>query len=358
MRNTGLPKSLAIAIVVIGILVACDNKSPSPNPNTPSPTPTRSLSSVAISGPDTIAPGQTGQFTLTARYSDGTSDDVSKTATWRAGRASVLTIVSGGLATAHDLGESSVTASFSSRSATKGDVVVAPEGTFRLSGRIRDAPLFVAGAEVRIMSGPSEGLTTLSSFDGTYKMYGAVGDSEVRVRKEGYDDARQHFNVTASISADFNMILSKPRDIVAGTYTLRITAAPECGALPPEARQRTYTAVVTQDGSRLQVVLQDASFYKSGSVSSNTFFGAVQPGGVTFTPYGGALYYGYYYYRPDVLEQLTATSLFMFGGTATVTATPAGRAGALSGVVGILQAPKLTPMIACNSSNHRFELVR
>ena len=44
--------------------------------------PSKVLSSLAISGPSSIAPGATGTFVATARFSDGTSADYSTSVTW------------------------------------------------------------------------------------------------------------------------------------------------------------------------------------------------------------------------------------------------------------------------------------
>jgi hypothetical protein len=270
----------------------------------------------------------------------------------------VLTISNTGLATAHAVGESSVTAVYSSRPATMGDVVVVPAGTFRVSGRIRDAGQLVPGANIRVMSGPSQGLN-VTTVDGFYKLYGVAGDSELRVQKDGYEDARKRLMVSQTTTADFDLVLLKPRDDVAGTYTLRVTAAPECDPLlPAEARQRTFTAVITQNGPSLQVVLQGAEFVRFGNVTQSKFFGTVEPNRTVFRPYAGSAYYGFYYYFPDVLEIMNSSTWYGFGGVAATTGSSSARAGSLDGVVVLLDAVRRAPVKTCTSKNHRFELER
>lgn len=361
-----LSRGSGIAMALVGILLACDKsptqpttfKQPSQQPPPPTSTP-KTLTSITMSGPSSIAPDQTGQFTLTARYSDGSSEDVTKSATWRTGFSTVLTITNTGLATGHDMGETFVNAVYSSRSTTRGDVIVVPDGTFRVSGRVRDAGTSVAGANVRVMSGPTQGLNVTTAAGGTYKLYGVTGDSELRVQKDGYEDARRRLIVTQTTTADFDLVLTKPRDNVAGSYSLRVTAAPECDALlPTEARQRTFTAVISQNGPALQIVLQGASFVRIGNSAHNVFFGVVEPNRVLFQPYGGSAYYGFYYYYPDVIEELTPATWYTFGGQADTTALANGRSGPLDGAIAILDAVRKAPIKTCTSKNHRFELTR
>ena len=48
------------------------------------------LTSIAIAGPAEIAPGTSGQFTATGRYDDGSTKDLSSTASWRSGDSTIL----------------------------------------------------------------------------------------------------------------------------------------------------------------------------------------------------------------------------------------------------------------------------
>jgi uncharacterized protein YjdB len=79
-------------------------------PTTLTVTPTLSTISVAPN-PANIGAGATQQFTATAKYSDGSTKDVTATAAWTIDKNAVATIKSGGLATAAGAGSATVTAS-------------------------------------------------------------------------------------------------------------------------------------------------------------------------------------------------------------------------------------------------------
>ncbi len=77
------------------------------------------LSSIAVTpAMASIAVAATQQFTATGTYSDGSTNDISSTATWSSSSSSTATINSAGLATAVALGTSTITASSSGVSGT------------------------------------------------------------------------------------------------------------------------------------------------------------------------------------------------------------------------------------------------
>src|SRR5262245_20692403 len=156
-----LRRARFLALGVAVALVACDKSPTYPNPGNPN-YPTR----LELTGPASIPPGGTGQYQVRGFYPDGTQADLSSQASWRSGRSSVLTVDGSGLATGRAGGETSITASFVGRTTTKTDVVVTPAGTFRLSGVVRDAGEAVVQAQVTVVSGPAQGLSTIT--DGTY----------------------------------------------------------------------------------------------------------------------------------------------------------------------------------------------
>ena len=362
MATALLRRTSLVALGLAVLLVACDKSPTAPSiPNTPpnnQPPPPPAPGPVTLvrtdlTGPATVPPNGTAQFTARAFYSDGSQRDVTTEATWRTGQTSILTIDAAGVATGRAMGETSITATFSGRSTTRSDIVVVPAGTYRLTGTIFDAGVMVPDAEIRVMSGPSQGLNTKTP-TGFYRLYGVTGDSEIRVTKPGYEDERRRLFISNHQRVDFNLTLSNPRDDVAGTYTLKVTAAEECRSmLPAEAMSRTYQAVITQTGPRLQVKLQGATFYRSGNFVSDHFLGTVEAARVTFQIYPG---YSYYSYNPDILEQLSQ-SLFSFGGTAVTAASGSGRSGSLDGQFAIYSTG-LQEQARCTSTAHRFELTR
>jgi len=75
---------------------------------------TKTLSSLSVSPASaTIQMNKTQQFTATAKYSDGTTADVSSEVTWSVASTSIASITSSGLATGKASGSTSVTASMS-----------------------------------------------------------------------------------------------------------------------------------------------------------------------------------------------------------------------------------------------------
>jgi hypothetical protein len=316
-----------------------------------------------ISGPDTIAPGATAQFTATALQSDGTPRDVTNEASWRSDNESVLSISSSGTATGRDRGESAIQAAFGGRTATKGDVIVVPVGTYRLRGIIGESgsarTLF--RARVEVTSGVGQGLSATATGNG-YGLHGVAGDIELRVSADGYQELRTRAQVTKHDNLSLYLNPNGPRADVTGTYTLSITAAPECrGVLPPEAAARTYRANVVSAGTdSLSVALENSRFFVERSRTFNRFNGFPNPNGASFYLTGPDDFY-YTSYGPDVVEQISDTTLFTMSGYVVITASPGGFGGTLAGLLEVVQGTdpgRLQRIASCRSSRHEFVLTR
>lgn len=94
---------LVIALAVLCLLVACSSSSSTPS------TPTLNLITVSPTSPS-VAAGLTQQFKATGSYTDGSTKDLTSTATWTSATATVATISSSGLATTKTTGSSTITA--------------------------------------------------------------------------------------------------------------------------------------------------------------------------------------------------------------------------------------------------------
>lgn len=361
--------TIAAAVLVFGLLAACDDGTPTnptlPRPSTTSPPPPPSATtlSLVISGPDTIAPGATAQFTATAQQSDGSPRDVTNEATWRSYNESVLSISSSGMATGRDRGESAIQASFGGRTATKNDVIVVPVGTYRLRGIIGESgsARTLYRARVEVIAGIGQGLAVTATSNG-YSLHGVAGDIELLVSADGYQEVRTRVQVTKHDNLSLYLIPTGPRANVAGTYTLSVTAAPECrGVLPPEAAMRTYRAIVAPAGSdNLSVVLENARFFVERSRTFNRFGGFPNPNGASFHLSGPDNYY-YSSYGPDVVEQISDTTLFTMSGFAVTVASAGGFAGTLAGLLEVVQGTvpgRLQKIASCRSTAHQFVLTR
>lgn len=345
---------------------------PTPVPP-PQPLPQVSVTRVEVGGADSVAPGGTLQLSATALLSDGTTREITNEASWETDRGDLLSISNTGLVTAGaDRGEAQVLARYKGhppvwRNAEVGSrsLFVLPAGTFRLSGVVKDGGASVDGALVAITSGTETGTSTMTE-RGTFRFYGVSGDTEIRVTKDGYDTTVHRVIVTKHHTTEVEIVPSRPRAVVAGTYTLTITAAPECRAnLPEAARERTYTAVITQSGAALTVTINSGKKVTYGAFDpTNTFSGAVEPDRLVFSvkDYSGPN--PLQFYSPSILEELSPTSLTVYG-SVTATANDNGYAGTLDGAFETLSlrgywdyGDDYQRIASCRSERHQFVLTR
>jgi hypothetical protein len=308
------------------------------------------LIKITISGPSTVAPGQGVSFAAQGTFTDGTTDDETQKVTWHSSNSNVLSISSGtGQAVGIAVGDTTVTAS--GPHSASASVTVVPPGTFRLSGTVLELQLPVTGATVKLTGGVGAGLSTITDYYGTYRLYGVAGQVTVSVTKAGYVDLVKTTTVTQNAALDFPDAQQVSVVGFAGTYTLTLTADPACPTqgtfnippLPDEARQpRVYTATITQNGPALSAVLSGAVF-----AGSSAFTGRVEPDDVVFQ-IGDS-----YYYTTGIEERLPSGTLFNFIGTAVF-----GRSdlnGKFNGKFDLLGAGNVV-LGECLSSNHKFSL--
>jgi hypothetical protein len=355
MERLRLLTGCSLAIALAALIGACDDgpTRPSSRSSPDIPVNTRGLE---IMGPNTVAPGESVQFAATALQTDGSTRNVTNEVVWQSAYPHVLSISATGLGTGRERGGTRITAALGGLTAVKNEVLVLPNGTFRLVGAVRDAGVSLSGARVEVIAGTGQGLATIAN--GHYVLFGVAGDIEVRATRDGYQEQRQRVRVTSHHQLDFDMVLSRPRDEVAGTYTLTVTAAAECREnLPEEARSRRYTAVLGQEGPRLTATLERGTFASVGGATRNSFRGTVEPGRVTFhlNEYFSDAFYLYY---PDVLEQLSAQTFLAVSGAFVGTVSPAGVAGTLNGPIETMQPGSFQRIATCRSAGHQFVLSR
>lgn len=355
--------TIGVAILLVACAAACDKSPTRPSGPTSEPpavpaSPTApTLQAIHIDGPVLVAPAGTAHYVASGQFSDGTTSDVTNAVTWRSSDGNVLALSSDGTASAGRAGQSVIVAETRQARAAL-EVLVLPPGTFRLTGTAREAGLPVSGAAVDVLEGSRAVISAKTAFDGTFRLFGVAGDIEVRVRKEGYDDRVNRLTVSANASSDFELKQTAPSNL-AGSYELTVTAASTCpssgtGALPPDVRARTYSAVITQDGARLNVVLGGASLV------SGSFKGRVEPGLVTFEINGPAFYYFYFASPLDLLEELTPTSLLIVSGRVSGTPSPASISGTLNGLLSVVANPIVgTPRTSAScTGSHKFVLTK
>ena len=346
MRIAPLVSGLATAIGVSAFLVACD-RGPT-TPGIPVPAANNAIGvALEIVGPRSVAPGETVQLSMILRLSNGSTQDVTNEATWQTRAPQVLAVGTTGAVTGLQVGDGNIFGSSPRQGALTAikELIVVPTGTYRLTGIVNEAGVPttpVRGARVDVASGANGPFT-----------FGWKG---------------QHLNVLVTItrSRTSKYGSSTPRIEVAGTYTLTIAAADSCrGKLPDEALLRTYTAVVTQQGPRLETTLTGGSFANNRTGRGSSFPGSVEPSLVRFnlnlTPW-----YNYYPYvpgyYPDIVEQLSS-GYFVVSGSVGAEPSRSGFAGLLDGDIALWPrdprgGSSQSPTASCRSGSHRFTLSR
>jgi hypothetical protein len=369
MRRFSLVGGSIAATAFVGLVVACgDPQSRIPTgPNAPS------ISTIAISGPASVAPGQSAQFTATIGLSNAMSKSASLATNvrWLSSNQSLLRVNSSGLATAQQqMGDATMTAEVTVQGGVRRstrEITIVPDGTFRLVGRVTDSESQTAltSARVEVTPGPLVAATDLS---GQYRIYGVPADADVRVTADSYQPFVQTLHLTANATQNFQLTPSAKRLVLSGPYTLAIDVLDACPAsapLPVSLQHRTYDAVLTPTGlATVDVTLTEPRFRINSLGRGNRFTGQVGFNGATFNlgGLGSGFYYYYYYYGPtsypDVVEQLSNGTFLVVQGLTVTTGTSAGLSGPLGGRLMNWDArfpTGLFPLGACTSSN-RFTL--
>ena len=314
---------LVVAAAFAVGFVACGDDGPE-SPVTPSPA---TLTSLSIAGPAEVAPGTTNQYTATGHYSDGTTRDLTTGASWSSFPTAQLRHVGGGRFEASEVGDSRINVNSGGRFGST-TVLVIPPGTFKLSGTIRDASGPVENVVVEVISGTGTGLTTKSTFNGTYALFGVNGDVGLRVSAPGYTTQDLQVAVNGHGTRDLNIApVSEPID-VSGNWTLTVTTSTACSdTWPAQARRREAAATVTQQGTRLTVRFPASAVF----VYNN-------PARIAGTTFSMTLFYDDYYLSYGLTERIGPTEWLGVTGDFTGTATPTLITGEFVGSFAYFQA--------------------
>ena len=148
-------RSLAF-VSVVGLVVAGCSKDSSPPPTSPTPAPTVTGITVSgYSGTPMNRRDQTVQLSASARYSDGTTRDVTGSAAWRSDNPAVADVSSGGMVTARGDGEATIAADIQGASGNTRLRVdlpkrAEPQVTGKIDVRPSPEPLFLFRAEMTL----------------------------------------------------------------------------------------------------------------------------------------------------------------------------------------------------------------
>ena len=123
---------LTVALIPLWTL-ACGGSRQTPT----APPPPITVTAVTVNGEISITVGQTSQFTLTATLSDGTTQNVSTSATWQSSNAGMASVSAAGAVTAVSPGTATITATYQGTSNALAVTVVGAAGGDGGSDQIR-----------------------------------------------------------------------------------------------------------------------------------------------------------------------------------------------------------------------------
>jgi hypothetical protein len=353
-------RALFTALVMVIASPGCSQTAGSPTLPTPAPV---SVSSVIVSGNRRLTSlGQTTQLSAQATMSDGSKRDITTSANWQSGNTNVAAVSQTGLVTGVGFGFTGVGVRILSGYSEGVTILVLPEGTYVLSGRVWD-PMTNGLADVRIeiIGGPMSGNVTTTDTHGQYQYVGVGGVVQVRASKDGYLTAIQ--SVPQDTGSGFvqanGLELSPniPYASVGGLYQLTFKASNSC-QLPEDVATRMYTAGINQSspGSHVLVVLQSGEFFNN----LNQFRGLVEGNGNAVsldlfssgdTDSVNPLDYG-------IVEQLPGNRLLQLDGTAQGTATATGISTTLNGTARFFPSGATSTAVICKASDHQLLFAR
>jgi hypothetical protein len=336
---------LLATVAAASLFAACDRDpvgTTGPTPAPPSPPGPPFVTSLEISGPGVIAPGESAQFTAFAHLSDGTRKPAEHVR-WVTRQRILLVDQSSGLATGGPVpGEDVVIAqlppgSVGSMPYASKEILVLPAGTFRMVGTVTEdvppaAPIF--GARVELASGMSGGGVT--DQEGRYRIYGVPASADIRVSRDGYHPRVQRVQLTGHLTQDFQLGLSGVRLGLTGSYLLTVDAA--CATSTPvreDVRHLVYAARLTQTDARVDVELTEGPRFRVNVAGrGNRFSGHVDAAGATFDL--GDSFYPYYgsydpSIYPHIVERIPDGTFLTLDGRVAARGSGAALAGDLRG---------------------------
>ncbi|HEX2455551.1 MAG TPA: hypothetical protein VHI99_17770 [Vicinamibacterales bacterium] len=351
IRSAALIAS-SFAVVSVAFTVSC-NRTPPTGPSQP-PFITR----LDLIAPRSLAPGATVQLRLIAHQSDGSTQDITATASFSSQSRDVIDISPTGVATAVKLGESFVSARAQNGTANvTSEIVVVPDGTFRVLGQVvEDDVSRVPIGDVRV---EAESVPiALTDIDGRYRLYGVPGNGRLRFSKTGYITREVTLAISDHHIENVALTTASPRLDVSGQFQLSIEA-PECrGQIPDALLSRRYDAAITQSHGEIRGVLSGANFApgRFGGLT-NVFSGLVEPSQVVLRFY----YYGTYYENASLIEIVYGTTQFVVHGEARLTPVGPNYQGTMEGYLLVFPGNAFysgPPDAVCTAKSLRVALTR
>ena len=333
-------------VVLAGAVSACDSPG-GPDGNT-SPSPF----TVTILGPASVAPGQSGSYTVDVRSSTGSTPTVTAV-TWSSNKPLLLRVDQKGVATAAVLhGDAMLQVEVRVMGRSDGvrgsrEILVQADGTFRIVGTVREAgpngpALHGARLEARLSDDAFAPVVTYATTtpDGAYRLYGVPQDAFITVTFEGYRPTTTRVHLSTHETRNFGLELETPRLSFSGVYTMTVEASDDCsGAFPNDLKRRTYAATLTQGGPLLNVALSESTFANVGGRVANRFVATTTASSIQVKLpwyYAGGFYYGTS--TPDVAELLPNGTVLVISGTGSLPGTQQEVSGTISGDVSLYRS--------------------
>jgi hypothetical protein len=330
---------LWLALLVGGI--GCESSPSAPSTSVP-------VRSIAVTGTLSLRqPGDSGQLTAIATFTDGTTKDVTAEAYWLVigGVASA----SAGQVTALGYGGGTITVSIGSAHATV-PLRIVPDGAFLIQGKVTDQGAPVAGVKVEATCAAGC-YAAVTDAAGAFALPG-VGGVTLKTSGEGY----QISTTQVAVSGDRQVAIALDRDEVAtgpvlGSYTLTFTASPSC-TFPPEAVRRTYGAQIKDSRQavlNLDVWLSGAPLVTSGWFDEAGFVGRFDGRTVRFHISSRSEEFSF-------AESLPGGMTMSYDGEATGTPSERGIVTAFNGTVTL--ETRAAVVASCKAADHRLEFTR
>ncbi len=239
---------------------------------------------IAPANPVPFAVGRSEQFTLTGTFSDGSTQDLSSSATWTSSNDAVVTVDSHGLALGTGTGSATISASFQGQTSTTGSVQVTPATQTSLSvtpmhGNITVGATQQFTATVTNSDGTIQDVTTSATWSSTSNVVATV-DATGLATGTGAGNA--------TITAQWSGVSSNASLAVSSaTVTMQsIAVSPYSSSIGVGATQQMYATASYSDGST-QDLTNSVSWTSSNTgvatVSASGLATAVGSGSVTIT---------------------------------------------------------------------------
>ena len=125
------------------------------------------LQSIMVTGPSTIVAGQSGQFTATGRFSNGSSSNITVTAAWATSNSGVAAPIGPGLFSAMGVGNATISAGLQGITGSTAVQVVQPRASFQVITDPATIPPARAGECMVERRAPNQPNHLRCTFDGS-----------------------------------------------------------------------------------------------------------------------------------------------------------------------------------------------